>query len=185
MIEGVKILGAGYDACPSCGGGTPWEVEGDLVCRCGTEWADMLGARQLMSDWEDIARMLWTRSGGKCEIQSPACLGGKRGDLTGLPRHKVSFHHRRPRGMGGTKRADVHSMAWLVVTCGDGTTGCHGYTEREGNWARDRGLKVPKASNNPGEWPLILPSGRRVLLDVNLPWYIPAPGLPYDLRTAG
>jgi hypothetical protein len=181
MFERVKIRGAGYESCPACGGGMPHEVDDDLVCRCGTEWADPDTVRQLINDWEDIERMLFTRSSGRCEIRSPACLGGRRGELAGLPRWKVSFHHRRPRGMGGTKRADVHSLAWLVVTCGDGTTGCHGYVEHHGKWADARGLKAPKAMNDPAEWPLVLHSGRRVLLDPNLPWYQTAPGPPYAL----
>lgn len=39
------------------------------------------------------------------------------------------MHHRIPRGMGGTRWAGIHSPALLVLLCGDGTTGCHGWIE--------------------------------------------------------
>lgn len=40
-----------------------------------------------------------------------------------------SVHHRRPRGMGGTSRTDTNSPANLLLVCGTGTTGCHGWIE--------------------------------------------------------
>jgi hypothetical protein len=42
-----------------------------------------------------------------------------------------SIHHRRPRGMGGTKRADTNLPANLITLCGTGTTGCHGKVESD------------------------------------------------------
>lgn len=38
-----------------------------------------------------------------------------------------SLHHRDPRGMGGRKGA--HTAANVVLLCGSGTTGCHGWVE--------------------------------------------------------
>lgn len=129
-------------------------------------------------DWDGIVQALMSRSGEKCEIQSPDCLGAWyttnsgitiRGLLHSLPRWKRSAHHRRPRGMGGTRRVDVHSLAALVNTCGDGVTGCHGYAERHRTWAYSRGLLVPNNGSgdavDPAAVPLVLPSGRRVMLD--------------------
>lgn len=40
-----------------------------------------------------------------------------------------SIHHRRPRGMGGTRVAWVNAPANLVLLCGSGVTGCHGWVE--------------------------------------------------------
>lgn len=40
-----------------------------------------------------------------------------------------SFHHRRPRAMGGTRRADSNEPQNLLLLCGTGTTGCHGRVE--------------------------------------------------------
>lgn len=40
-----------------------------------------------------------------------------------------SLHHRRPRGMGGSKRADTNMPSNILLLCGSGTEGCHGYVE--------------------------------------------------------
>ncbi len=37
------------------------------------------------------------------------------------------MHHRQARGMGGTRKVDRASN--LVMLCGSGTTGCHGWVE--------------------------------------------------------
>jgi len=42
---------------------------------------------------------------------------------------QASVHHRRPRRMGGTRRSDVNESANLMLLCGSGTTGCHGWVE--------------------------------------------------------
>lgn len=55
-----------------------------------------------------------------------------------------SIHHRRNRGSGGTSLAWVNLPANLVVLCGSGTTGCHGWVERERTKAFDLGLLVSK-----------------------------------------
>lgn len=54
--------------------------------------------------------------------------------------HGYSLHHRRPRGMGGSRRPDTDQPANLLTLCGSGTTGCHGWTEREREKARDAGF---------------------------------------------
>lgn len=173
-----RIVGTGLALCPKCGGGLPGDVHDDLVCQCGTGNA----VRQV--DWQHIETLVHTRSGSRCEIQSPACLAGPRGDLSRLPRSRRSLHHRRPRGMGGTRRVEVHSVAALIDTCGHGTIGCHWYAEQNRTWALDRGLLVPNngkgAAVDPAEVPLVLPSGRRVLLD-EYGGYVAAPGLPYAI----
>lgn len=40
-----------------------------------------------------------------------------------------SVHHRRPRGMGGSKDPETNSPKNLLLLCGSGVTGCHGYFE--------------------------------------------------------
>lgn len=180
-MSGLRLVGAGYDACPDCGGGLPGEVDDDLVCRCGSSWAG--DPWRGVVDWDHIIRMLAMRAGSCCEIRSPECIAGPGGDLSQLPRHRWSIHHRKPRGAGGTSRADVHSLAALVLTCGHGTVGCHWYTEQNPEWAEARGLKVLNTARGDAADPRLvaftLHSGRRVLLDDVLPHYLPAPGLPY------
>ena len=54
-----------------------------------------------------------------------------------------SIHHRRPRGKGGTSLAWVGAAANLIVLCGSGTTGCHGWIESHRADARADGHLVP------------------------------------------
>jgi hypothetical protein len=186
----TTLRGAGYDACPRCGGGMPGHVHDDLVCQCGRIWADP-GAEAGVLDWQHLGTLLTIRSGAKCEIRSPECLAARwDGHLAALSSRDTSIHHRRPRGMGGTRRADVHSLAALINACGDGVRGCHGYVEAHAAWAEPRGFKVTNHGGDDGDIltrPIVLYSGRRVLLDPLAPYYQPAPGPPYDLdlrRTA-
>lgn len=53
-----------------------------------------------------------------------------------------SFHHRRPRGMGGTTQADANAAYQLLLVCGTGTTGCHGEIESNRQHALDLGWLV-------------------------------------------
>ena len=54
-----------------------------------------------------------------------------------------SIHHRRPRGAGGTVLAWVSAAANLIILCGSGTTGCHGWVESNRKDARAAGYLVP------------------------------------------
>ena len=54
-----------------------------------------------------------------------------------------SIHHRRPRGIGGTLLAWVMAVANLIILCGSGTTGCHGWVESQRREAREQGFLVP------------------------------------------
>lgn len=54
-----------------------------------------------------------------------------------------SIHHRRPRGMGGSRSPEVNAAPNGLVLCGSGTTGCHGWVEGHREQARQEGLLVP------------------------------------------
>lgn len=58
-----------------------------------------------------------------------------------------SIHHRRPRGMGGTVRTDANSPANLLLLCGSGTTGCHGWAEANREVALEQGFLVRQADD--------------------------------------
>lgn len=58
---------------------------------------------------------------------------GKQGD---------SIQHRIPRGMGGSKDPRINSLSNLVMLCGDGTRGCHGYVESHRDEAYSTGWLV-------------------------------------------
>jgi hypothetical protein len=169
-------------ACGACGGYLPQDAPAlDLVCVCGAAFgagAPFERARLNREEWEWLWLLLLTRTGAKCEVRSPYCWGAHRtGSVAKLPREKASAHHRRPRGMGGTSRADVNSLAALVLACGDGILGCHGYVEHNRTWARERGLLVPQSAD-PALMPMILPGGRVVLLDPVNPFYLDPPSGP-------
>jgi hypothetical protein len=53
-----------------------------------------------------------------------------------------SLHHRKPRGMGGTKDPMINSPANLLLLCGSGTEGCHGWVETHRTEAYEFGLLV-------------------------------------------
>lgn len=41
----------------------------------------------------------------------------------------ASVHHRLPRRMGGTRNPRINDPRNLILLCGTGTTGCHGWVE--------------------------------------------------------
>jgi hypothetical protein len=53
-----------------------------------------------------------------------------------------SIHHRRPRGSGGTSLAWVDQAANGIILCGSGTTGCHGWVEKNRRAAIDAGYLI-------------------------------------------
>lgn len=121
--------------------------------------------------WQMIGHLLACRSGGRCEA------GGEPFDAVNQP----SIHHRVPRGMGGTSDPGVHDLHRLLYVCGGrlaGVQGHHGYLEANRELAYRMGWLVPMGVD-PAEWPLILPGGRRVLLDPVALEYKQAPGAPY------
>ena len=93
-------------------------------------------------------------------------------DFLGIP---ISVHHRRPRMMGGSKDSTLHLPANLIVLCGTGTSGCHGWVEANRNEARRLGLliqKVESAEEIPFQdksqvWWRIDNNGQKTRLDMN------------------
>lgn len=58
--------------------------------------------------------LITTRSGGFCEVMAPGCTG-----------HAREIHHRRPRGMGGTRRPDTNIASAGLHVC----HACHRHLE--------------------------------------------------------
>jgi len=75
---------------------------------------------------------VWTRADDKCERCGIYIVGGG----------AFSIHHRMPRGMGGTKNPWINDMSNLLLLCGTGTTGCHGWVESHRSEAYEDGLLV-------------------------------------------
>ena len=94
--------------------------------------------------------LVFLRSGGRCERcgRPPASW-----------RAAFQWHHRRPRGMGGSKAADTNTAANCALLCGY----CHAYVETH----RERGFEagwLVRQGEKPTETPLNL-NGQWVLLD--------------------
>lgn len=68
-------------------------------------------------------------------------------------REAHSFHHRRPRAMGGTRDKVANSPANLLLLCGSGITGCHGRIERERSTAFIYGWLV-RQGDDPAQAPV-------------------------------
>lgn len=103
------------------------------------------------------------RAGYLCE----KCLGPL-GTLEGM-----SVHHRRPRGMGGTKRPGINEAENLLALCGSGTTGCHGRIEANRAESYSRGLLLRTGANahttpyldDRGDWWLLV-GGTKYRIDM-------------------
>lgn len=103
------------------------------------------------------------RAMGCCEMcGTPLITFSHAGDRTSYRPH--SIHHRQPRGMGGTSRPEINSPANLLLVCGTGTTGCHGWIESNRAEAYTNGLLVG-AGADPAEVPLLLEGGDWYLHD--------------------
>lgn len=81
-----------------------------------------------------VEALILARANNACERCGRANRGERGRDW--------SIHHRRPRGMGGTKRPSTASVG--VVLCGSGVTGCHGWVESHRVDATDLGWLVSK-----------------------------------------
>lgn len=65
---------------------------------------------------------------------------------------EFSLHHRRPRRMGGTRRPDTNEPQNLLLLCGSGTTGCHGWIESHRRHGYDTGI-ILYDRDDPAEFP--------------------------------
>jgi hypothetical protein len=60
--------------------------------------------------------------------------------------------------MGGTRRIEINGYDNLVTLCGSGTTGCHGWVEKNRRIAYALGWLVPSWAD-PTSWPIRLAEG--------------------------
>ena len=103
-------------------------------------------------------RLVVDRSGSRCEICNLALFDA---DLGWLAPH--SFHHRQPRGMGGSK-SEANTPDRLLLLCGHATTpgGCHTLVESQRALAYANGWLV-KHPTDPATVPVVLFAGRLFL----------------------
>lgn len=51
--------------------------------------------------------------------------------------------------MGGSRNSDLHLPANLIVLCGSGNTGCHGWVESNRDKAREHGYLIHRVESAP------------------------------------
>lgn len=125
-------------------------------------------------EWRVVRHNLAVRSGHRCE-----CCGAS---TYGLSDDLVEVQHRRAQGMGGTSLEETNSLANLLLL----HARCHRWVESRPSdprgpefpdLAEARGLWVRHSYDDDGEpvpvqaYPLVLWSGRRVLLNPTVPLY--------------
>ena len=76
-----------------------------------------------------------------------------------------SFHHRIPRGMGGSRDPRLNLPSNIILLCGSGTEGCHGWVESNRSEALVLGLLLYR-NDDADECPVELRYGRVMLDDV-------------------
>lgn len=94
--------------------------------------------------------LVYARANNRCELCGNYAYGG-------------SVHHRRRRGMGGSKNPATNKASNLLLLCGSGTTGCHGTVESDLPRSYENGW-VLRQGTDPLSEPVWLQIGR-VLLD--------------------
>lgn len=67
--------------------------------------------------------------------------------------------------MGGSKDPNTNSPSNLILLCGDGVRGCHGYIEQNRAEARRGGYNVPQFVTNPESIPVNYWDGRTYRLN--------------------
>lgn len=76
-----------------------------------------------------------------------------------------SLQHRLARGSGGTKRLDINEASWLLVLCGSGVTGCHGWVEAYPALSGPLGYRITSRMCTGDQVPFVTTSGDWWLLD--------------------
>lgn len=97
------------------------------------------------------------RAGGRCEVcgVTVAILDDDRPHW--VTDH--SFHHRQPRGSGGTRDPEANTPPRLLLLCGTAVSGCHGLIEFQRVMAKGNGWLVPRPTD-PAAVPVELYVGR-------------------------
>ena len=102
-----------------------------------------------VSAFSDVVKArVMARSGGFCEIRAVGCWD-----------EVAQIHHRRPRGMGGSRNPVTGSASNAAACC----TPCHAWVESHRELAMDRGWIV-RQGQAPAEVP-VYRYRRWVLLD--------------------
>jgi hypothetical protein len=102
---------------------------------------------------QDVKDAVRARAAGRCE-----CCGINA--VTG----NTAYHHRRAKGMGGSRDSATHTPQNVVLVCGrDNKSGCHGDIHGHPFEAREAGWTVRQGAD-PARVPVLLHDGRTAFL---------------------
>lgn len=116
--------------------------------------------------------MLWDRCGGRCEVSGRS-----------IEFETFDAHHRRPKGMGGTRRENRDNVECLLALHPDVHNLSPDSVHLFPGWSRPRGYLVSKHTDDPGQvpvwwrgcaWVLLTPDGSYQFLPRQL-WGKPLP----------
>ena len=99
------------------------------------------------AELDTLTPALMERAEGRCELRIPGVCG--KGMAAFLP---LNRHHRKPRGQGGE-----NSLSNVLILCGSGTCGCHGYVEHNRTEAYEKGWLIRMGNQDPADVPVELP----------------------------
>lgn len=100
----------------------------------------------------EVRHLVIARARGRCERCGDSCY-----DVA------ASVHHRRRRGMGGSRLPWIGTAPNLLLLCGTGTTGCHNHVETNRLEAYDVGWLL-RAGVHPATAPVLIHDQGLVLL---------------------
>jgi hypothetical protein len=105
--------------------------------------------------WRELSEALWTRCNGFCEV-------------TGVPLDYDTFdrHHRRPKAMGGTYRADTDTLVNLIAVDPIVHNGHAASIHQAPSWSRPRGYLL-RQTDDPAEYPILRHGRTWVVLTVD------------------
>lgn len=115
------------------------------AAKAGGRWVAVRKAPRQTGPAREVVDLVLDRDHHSCVV----CANS----LHGVRGRDWSVHHRDPRGMGGTSRSEVNLPSNLLVVCGSGTTGCHGWIEARRSEAEEMGLLL-RGNEKPTEVPV-------------------------------
>lgn len=101
----------------------------------------------------ELRRAAYDREGGRCLVSGQP-LGDRDGDTWHL-------HHRRPKSMGGTRRANEDTLPNVIAVMPSAHREIHAHPDR----SRPLGWLLPHTEEEPGRIPLRTWRGWRFLTD--------------------
>lgn len=78
----------------------------------------------------ETKELIAARSSGMCEVMQPGCT-----------QFGEQIHHRRPRGLGGSRRASTNTASNGLMVC----VSCHAYIESRRDRSLRNGWLVPQS----------------------------------------